>query len=415
MGKRTVGSPRRSILHMESIFGGLSEATGLFSKITPTSEWLMGTRLGFWKDKWIGTMSLEDIFRDLFVIALDQHKSVAEMWTQQRWDLRFRRMLNDWEIPRLTELFKQLENCFQGLQEGAYCLWWSGHYYISTMEDFINLRGIAWTMPNKIGDTLFSWEEAGAGAGNKERWRIIPSYFVAVLKKEKSSNSDSDDASSTWFSNYEEIFSQLSSVLRRLNEEMMDSLFGYIPGDQGKDDRIKVSSSFDQTSQYIQIIDPKKSQNLAILLKALNVTTEELYDALDEGKSLSLPMVAEEVSSIKESFATLEVASKELRNSRLFLKLLEAVLNTGNSMNDGAQAFKLDTFETLRSHRLKENQSTTSVQTEDFVEDNAQESADYHRNLGLQVVSGLSNELENVRKASLIDGKNLSSAVMKLS
>ncbi|KAH0650992.1 hypothetical protein KY284_030904 [Solanum tuberosum] len=78
----------------------------------------------------------------------------------------------------------------------------------------------------------------------------------------------------------------------RLNEEMMDSLFGYIPGDQGNDDCIKVSSSFDQTSQYIQIIDPKKSQNLAILLKALNVTTEELYDALDEGKSLSPPMVA---------------------------------------------------------------------------------------------------------------------------
>ncbi|KAG5596921.1 hypothetical protein H5410_038153 [Solanum commersonii] len=59
----------------------------------------------------------------------------------------------------------------------------------------------------------------------------------------------------------------------------------------------------------------------------------------------------EEVSSIKESFATLEVASKELRNSRLFLKLLEAVLKTGNSMNDGAQAFKLDTFGTLRCER----------------------------------------------------------------
>ncbi|KAH0653570.1 hypothetical protein KY290_031842 [Solanum tuberosum] len=232
----------------------------------------------------------------------------------------------------------------------------------------------------------------------------------------------------------------------QLNEEMMDSLFGYIPGDQGKDDCIKVSSSFDQTSQYIQIIDPKKSQNLAILLKALNVTTEELYDALDEGQFLDYliledcpshidptkilklysftlvsyqlgpaerflkSMVAipfafkwmeaansdylldtflrsEEVSSIKESFATLEVASKELRNSRLFLKLLEAVLKTGNSMNDGAQAFKLDTFGTLRSRRLKENRSTTSVQTEDFVEDNAQESADYQRNLGLQVVS----------------------------
>lgn len=67
----------------------------------------------------------------------------------------------------------------------------------------------------------------------------------------------------------------------------MESLFGYIPGDQGKDDRRKASSSFDQP-QYIQIIDAKKSQNLAILLRALNVTTEEVYDALHEGKSLSL-------------------------------------------------------------------------------------------------------------------------------
>ncbi|KAG5596898.1 hypothetical protein H5410_038130 [Solanum commersonii] len=288
----------------------------------------------------------------------------------------------------------------------------------------------------------------------------------------------------------------------QFNEEMMDSLFGYIPGDQGKDDRRKASSSFDQTSQYIQIIDPKKSQNLAILLKALNVTTEEVYDALEEGNELPPELIRtllkmapttdeqlklrlfagdisqlgpaerflksmvaipfafkrmealllmcslqEEVSSIKESFATLEVASKELRNSRLFLKLLEAVLKTGNRMNDGtfrggAQAFKLDTLlklsdvkgadgkttllnfvvqEIIRSEglraarKLRENQSTTSVQTEDLVEDPAQELADYHCNLGLQMVSGLSNELENVRKASLIDGENLIAAVMKLS
>ncbi|KAM3301660.1 formin-like protein 3 [Capsicum chacoense] len=288
----------------------------------------------------------------------------------------------------------------------------------------------------------------------------------------------------------------------QFNEEMMESLFGYIPGDQGKDDRRKTSSSFDQTSKYIQIIDAKKSQNLAILLKALNVTTEEVFDALEEGNELPpeltrtllkmaptpdeelklrlfvgdisqlgpaerflKSMVAvpfafkrmealllkcslqEEVSSIKESFAILKVACNELRNSRLFLKLLEAVLKTGNRMNDGtfrggAQAFKLDTLlklsdvkgtdgkttllnfvvqEIVRSeglkaaHRLRESQSTASVQTEDLVEDSAQESVDYHFNLGLQVVSGLSNELENVRKASLIDGEILSAAVMKLS
>ncbi|KAJ0094617.1 hypothetical protein Patl1_15057 [Pistacia atlantica] len=42
-------------------------------------------------------------------------------------------------------------------------------------------------------------------------------------------------------------------------------------------------------------------------------------------------------------------ACEELRNSRMFLKLLEAVLKTGNRMNVGttrgdAHAFKLDTL-----------------------------------------------------------------------
>ncbi|KAH0653560.1 hypothetical protein KY290_031838 [Solanum tuberosum] len=68
--------------------------------------------------------------------------------------------------------------------------------------------------------------------------------------------------------------------------------------------------------------------------------------------------------------------------------------------------------EIIRSEgfRFQEIQSTTGVQTEVLIEDLAQELADYHRNLGLSVVSGLSNELENVRKASLIDGENLNAA-----
>jgi hypothetical protein len=44
-----------------------------------------------------------------------------------------------------------------------------------------------------------------------------------------------------------------------------------------------------------------------------------------------------------------QVACQELRNNRLFLKLLEVVLKTGNRMNagtfrGGAQTFKLDTL-----------------------------------------------------------------------
>ncbi|XP_075083999.1 formin-like protein 3 [Nicotiana tabacum] len=287
----------------------------------------------------------------------------------------------------------------------------------------------------------------------------------------------------------------------QFNEEMMESLFGYAQANPGKNEGTKASASFEATPQYIQIIDAKKSQNLAIILKALNVTTEEVCDALKEGKKLPPELIQtiskmaptadeelklrlycgeisqlgpserflkslveipfafkrmealllmsslpEDVSAIKESFATLEVACQELRNSRLFLKLLEAVLKTGNRMNDGtyrggAQAFKLDTLlklsdvkgtdgkttllnfvvqEIIRSEglkaarKLRESESLSSVTTEDLVEDASQDSVEYHRNLGIQVVSGLSNELENVRKAALIDGDNLSASVSKL-
>lgn len=73
----------------------------------------------------------------------------------------------------------------------------------------------------------------------------------------------------------------------RVNEEMMESLFGYTTAEKAKSDRRK-DLSFESPQHYIQIIDAKKSQNLAILLKALNVTTEEVCDALKEGLSLSL-------------------------------------------------------------------------------------------------------------------------------
>ncbi|GFP93780.1 formin-like protein 5, partial [Phtheirospermum japonicum] len=301
--------------------------------------------------------------------------------------------------------------------------------------------------------------------------------------------------------NHSMVWHEIKAGSFQFNEEMMESLFGYAPADKNKNDHKKDSSSYDSPPQFIQIIDPKKSQNLAILLKALNVTTEEVCDALNEGNELPAELIQtllrmaptadeelklrlysgdisllgpaerflkvmvdipfafkrlesllfvstfqEEFSSTKESLATLEVACKELRNSRLFLKLLEAVLKTGNRMNDGtyrggAQAFKLDTLlklsdvkgtdgkttllhfvvhEIIRSEgmraarRLRESRSISSVKTEDLVEGSSHESEEYHRDLGLQVVSGLSNELQNVKKAALIDNDNLIETVYKL-
>lgn len=64
---------------------------------------------------------------------------------------------------------------------------------------------------------------------------------------------------------------------------MIETLFGYSNVDKNKKQTKKESSSQDPLPQLIQIIDPKKSQNLAILLRALNVTIEEVCDALHEG------------------------------------------------------------------------------------------------------------------------------------
>ncbi|KAG5235630.1 formin protein [Salix suchowensis] len=199
------------------------------------------------------------------------------------------------------------------------------------------------------------------------------------------------------------VWHQIKSGSFQFNEEMIETLFGYAP-DKNKNEHKKESSSHDPPPQYIQILDPKKAQNLSILLRALNVTIEEVCDALREGNELPVELLQnllrmaptedeelklrlysgeiaqlgpaerflkalvdipfafkrleallfmctlqEEVATTKESFETLEVACKELRNSRLFLKLLEAVLKTGNRMNNGtfrggAQAFKLDTL-----------------------------------------------------------------------
>lgn len=135
----------------------------------------------------------------------------------------------------------------------------------------------------------------------------------------------------------------------------------------------------------------------------------------------------------------LQAACEELKNSRMFLKLLEAVLKTGNRMNIGtnrgdAHAFKLDTLlklvdvkgtdgkttllhfvvqeiiraEGSRLSGINENETAESSQQSSFCDDVE------FRKLGLQVVSGLSGELINVKKAAGMDSDVLSNEVAKI-
>ncbi|XP_004288731.1 PREDICTED: formin-like protein 1-like [Fragaria vesca subsp. vesca] len=292
------------------------------------------------------------------------------------------------------------------------------------------------------------------------------------------------------------VWDQLKSSSFQLNEEMIETLFvvnnsSLTPKENA---RRQILPSLNQENR---VLDPKKSQNIAILLRALNVTIDEVCEALLEGNSDSLgtellesllkmaPTKEEErklkefkdespfklgpaekflkavldvpyafkrvdamlyianfdseVDYLKRSFETLEAACEELKNSRMFYKLLEAVLKTGNRMNVGttrgdAHAFKLDTLlklvdvkgtdgkttllhfvvqeiiraEGSRLSGMNQNETTESSQQSSFRDDVE------FRKLGLQVVSGLSGELINVKKTAGMDSDVLSNEVAKI-
>ncbi|XP_019461214.1 PREDICTED: formin-like protein 1 isoform X2 [Lupinus angustifolius] len=292
-------------------------------------------------------------------------------------------------------------------------------------------------------------------------------------------------------SDREMVWDHLRSSSFKLNEEMIETLFIVnTPNSKPKDNTPR--SVLGPPSQENRVLDPKKSQNIAILLKALNVTIEEVCDALLEGITdtlgtellesllkmapnkeeerklkeykedsptklgpaekflkavLDVPFAFKRVEAmlyianfesemeyLRKSFQTLEVACEELRNSRMFLKLLEAVLKTGNRMNVGtnrgdAHAFKLDTLLKLVDVKGADGKTTLLhfvvqeiIRTEGarLTSTNQAPSTTSNddakcRKLGLQVVSSLSSDLVNVKKAAAMDSEVLSIEVSTLS
>ncbi|GAB2298176.1 hypothetical protein Dimus_032248 [Dionaea muscipula] len=292
-------------------------------------------------------------------------------------------------------------------------------------------------------------------------------------------------------SDHEMVWDHLRSSSFKLNEEMIETLFVVnAPGSNSKEtSRIRV---LPLPKQENRVLDPKKAQNIAILLRAVNVTSEEVRDALLEGNAdmlgtelleslskmaptkeeerklkeyqddspaklvhaerflksvIDVPFAFKRVEAmlyvanfdseleyLKKSFETLEAACDELRNSRMFLKLLEAVLKTGNRMNVGtdrgdAHAFKLDTLLKLVDVKGADGKTTllhfvvqeiTRSEGARLINTNQTTNSSLNndakcRKLGLQVVSALSSELANVKKAATMDSDVLSNDVAKLS
>ena len=73
-------------------------------------------------------------------------------------------------------------------------------------------------------------------------------------------------------------------MIDRFNEAEIESLFGCHAIDKKNADGKKDLAAKD-TPQLVRILDAKKAQNLAISLKALSVSAEEVRNAVMEGKT----------------------------------------------------------------------------------------------------------------------------------
>ncbi|XP_006657900.2 formin-like protein 13 [Oryza brachyantha] len=274
----------------------------------------------------------------------------------------------------------------------------------------------------------------------------------------------------------------------RVDEEAMESLFLNSSGRGGGGSSDTAARRVGSGRQESRLLDPKRLQNVAIMLKSLNVTADEVIGALVRGTPedlrsefyetlakmaptkeeelrlkgysgdqskidpaerflkdvLVVPFAFErvdamlyrvnfdnEVSYLRKSFGTLEAACEELRSSKLFLKLLDAVLKTGNRMNDGtnrgeARAFKLDTLLKLADIKSTDGRTTLLhfvvkeiIRSEGFDSDQGavnpgSGSKEQFKKDGLKLLAGLSSELSNVKRAATLEMDTLSGNILRL-
>ncbi|KAL5813967.1 hypothetical protein ACOSQ4_024608 [Xanthoceras sorbifolium] len=220
------------------------------------------------------------------------------------------------------------------------------------------------------------------------------------------------------------VWNEIKDGSLRFDDELIENLFGYTATNRRPFDRTNISmsssSSNSGSTAQVFILEPRKSQNTAIVLKSLIVSRKEIIEALLEGQGLgsdtleklakispnqeeatkilqfngnptrladaesflfhilkSIPSAFirvnamlfrsnydSEILHLKESLQVLELGSKELRTRGLFLKLLEAILKAGNKMNAGtsrgdAQGFNLSALRKLSD--VKSTDGKTSL------------------------------------------------------
>ncbi|KAM2978380.1 hypothetical protein FF2_015201 [Malus domestica] len=220
------------------------------------------------------------------------------------------------------------------------------------------------------------------------------------------------------------VWDQINDGSFRFDDELMENLFGYskIKNQSSERNNHMPSASSKPNSaptSQVFILDPRKSQNTAIVLRSLAISQKEIVTALLDGQGLGADTLEKltkisptkeegakilqfngnpstlaigesflyhilkavptaftrfnamlfranydlEVLHLKESLQTLELGCKELRTRGLFLRLLEAILKAGNRMNAGtargnAQGFNLSALLKLSDIKSTDGKTT---------------------------------------------------------
>uniref|UniRef100_A0A1J3I0R0 Formin-like protein n=1 Tax=Noccaea caerulescens TaxID=107243 RepID=A0A1J3I0R0_NOCCA len=264
----------------------------------------------------------------------------------------------------------------------------------------------------------------------------------------------------------------LKSSSFKLNKEIVDSLFVANSTNPNIKQR-GLSCDLPIQNQESKVLDPRKAQKIDTLLQLLTLTTKDVCQALVVGdydtlgaefleclsrlapskqeeiklrhysdksaiiklgpaerflkELLHVPLVFKRVDALlsvanfhnkiehlRRLFSVVQAASKELRNSRMFSILLEAILKTGNKMSvrthrfGDAHAFKLDTL--LKLAEVKGLDGRNSLLH--FVVQEMIKSEGTAKALGC--IRNLNSELANVKKSAEIEFGVLRSDVSKL-
>ncbi|PKU67275.1 formin-like protein 4 [Dendrobium catenatum] len=213
----------------------------------------------------------------------------------------------------------------------------------------------------------------------------------------------------------------------KFDDDQIEALFGYVSANPNpaKSNSSESSSSTSTSAAAavptpINLLDARKSQNIAIILRTIAVSRNEILDSLQHGHGLAADTLEKltritltkdeeslilsfsgnpvhltdaesflfhllqsfpsafprlnamhfrscvyntEILHLKQSLQTLELACKELRTRGLFLKLLEAILKAGNRMNAGTARGNAQAFDLTALRKLSDVKSTDGKTT----------------------------------------------------